>query len=179
MGSARSVAVGGRVLELGVGTGRLAIPLVQRGVPVDGIEASSAMIDQLRAQPGGELVGVFQTDLDGFELPRRSYAVAVCAVSTLFMLTSRQAQTRCLASTARSLRPGGRVFVEAFRPDPSRFDAAGRRTEQRPTIDGVTHVVCSVHDPDAQTVHIIHQLSKDRGRDGGGTAAGTSAIRSR
>ncbi len=158
----------GRVLELGVGTGRLAIPLTNRGVPVDGIEASASMVAQLRAQPGGEKVYLFEVDLDDFELPRRGYAVAVCAVSTLFMLPSRQAQSRCLASAARHLRPGGRLFVETFRPDPSRFDTDGRRTEQRPTTDGSTHEVRSVHDSAAQTIRITHLL-------GTGTGTGTEA----
>lgn len=151
----------GRVLELGVGTGRLAIPLAGLGVAVDGIEASTAMIARLRSEPGGDRVGVFQADLDGFELPIRGYTVAVCAVSTLFMLPSTQAQTRCLASAGRSLRRGGRLFVEAFRPDPSRFDADGWRIEQRPTIDGSTHAVRSAHDAAAQTIHITHQLGAD------------------
>ena len=143
------------------GTGRLAIPLVGLGVAVDGIEASPAMIARLRSEPGGDRVGVFQADLDGFELPVRDYTVAVCAVSTLFMLPSPQAQTRCLASAGRSLRRGGRLFMEAFRPDPSRFDADGWRIEQRPTIDGSTHVVRSAHDAAAQTIRITHQLGAD------------------
>ncbi len=151
----------GRVLELGVGTGRLAIPLAKLGVAVDGIEASPAMIAKLRSEPGGDLVGVFQVDLDGFELPQNAYTVAVCAASTLFMLPSTQAKTRCLVSAGRSLRPGGRLLVEAFRPNPSRFDAAGWRIEQRPTIDGSTHVVRSVHDPAAQTIRITHQFGAD------------------
>ncbi|MEO9134671.1 MAG: class I SAM-dependent methyltransferase [Jatrophihabitantaceae bacterium] len=157
---ARAAGVG-RVLELGVGTGRLAIPLARLGIPVDGIEASPAMIDKLRREPGGDRVAVFEVDLDGFQLPRRDYSVAVCAVSTLFMLPSAAAQARCLVSAARHLRSGGRLFVEAFRPDPSRFDADGSRTEQRPTIDAVTHVVRSVHDATAQAIHITHELCTD------------------
>lgn len=152
-------AAGASVLELGVGTGRLAIPLTERGVPVDGIEASSLMIERLRAQPGGERVRVFQADLDGFTLPHGDYAVAVCAVSTLFMLPTAAAQRRCLAAAARHLRPGGVLFIEAFRPDPSRFDRDGRRSEQRPTLDDTTHQVHSRHDPTAQTIAITHLLS--------------------
>lgn len=153
-----AAAAGGRVLELGVGTGRLAIPIASRGVPVDGIEASTAMVAQLRAQPGGNRVGVFEVDLNDFELPCHDYAVAVCAVSTLFMLPSATAQARCIAAAGRHLTPGGRLFVEVFRPDPSRFDAHGRRVEQRPTNDGSTHEVRSVHDAAAQTIRITHLL---------------------
>lgn len=153
-------AAGGRVLELGVVTGRLAVPLTAQGVPVDGIEASPAMIAQLRGQPGGDRVGIFQVDLDGFELPRRDYTVAVCAVSTLFMLPSRAAQARCLAAAARHLMPGGQLFIEAFRPDPSRFDVADRRVETRPNNDGITHQVRSRHNAAAQTISITQLVGE-------------------
>ena len=151
----------GRVLELGLGTGRLAIPLAARGVPVDGIEGSQAMVARLRSQPGGGAVGVFVTDLAGFELPFRGYTVAVCAVSTLFMLPGPGPQQRCISAAARHLRPGGQLIIEAFRPDPSRFDATGHRTEQRATIDGTAHQVRSRHDPAARAIHITHILTGD------------------
>lgn len=141
----------GPVLELGLGTGRLAVPLTEQGVPVDGIEASSAMVAQLRAQPGGAAVGVFQVDLDGFELPRHDYAVAVCAVSTLFMLPSAAAQARCVAAAGRHLRAGGTLFVEAFRPDPSRFDAAGH-PESTPAQRTPSHRGCPPTQPDTSTL---------------------------
>ncbi len=156
-------AAGGRVLELGLGTGRLAIPLVRRGVPVDGIEGSPAMVDRLRSQPGAGQVGVTIADLAGFELPYRDYAVAVCAVSTLFMLPGAEAQQRCISAAARHLRPGGQLFIEAFRPDPSRFDASGGRTEQRATIDGTAHEVRSWHDSGARAIHVTHILTWDTG----------------
>jgi len=82
---------GGRLLELRLGTGRLAILLLQRGGHVDGIEASRAMIDRLHAQPGSSRVGVYCADLAEFNLPRRDYDVAVCGASgrTLSRSTSR------------------------------------------------------------------------------------------
>lgn len=104
---AAAAGPGGRLLELGLGTGRLAIPLVERGVHVDGIEASGAMIERLRARSGGTHVGVFRVDLADFDLPRVDYDVAVCAVRTLFMLPGRGAQQSCIASAARHLRAGG------------------------------------------------------------------------
>lgn len=154
-----AAGVGGRLLELGLGTGRLAIPLLARGVRVDGIEASAAMIAQLRTQSGGVRVGVFQADLAGFTLPTGSYDVAVCAVSTLFMLPDRAAQQRCIASAARHLRPGGRLFIEAFRPDASRFDANDQRVESRPDPGGAGHLVRSRHDAQRRCIHITHHLA--------------------
>lgn len=160
-----AAAGGGPVLELGVGTGRLAIPLAERGLRVDGIEASTAMIERLRAQPGGDRVDVFQVDLDGFALPRRDYAVAVCAVSTLFMLPDATAQGRCISAAALHLAPGGLLFIEAFRPNPLRFDPNGRRDERRPALDGEVHEVHSVHDPARQTIQVTHVLGVGAERD--------------
>lgn len=153
----------GSVLELGVGTGRLAIPLAARGVVVDGIEGSPAMAALLASRPGAERVGIIAADLTSFDLTRHDYAVAVCAVSTLFMLPGRAAQTSCLASAAAHLRPGGTVFVEVFRPDPARFDAHGHRVETRPTRDGSRHVVRSRHGPQQRTIHIAHALGDAHG----------------
>ena len=155
-------AGGGRLLEMGVGIGRLAIPLAGCGVQVDGIEGSAAMIEQLRAQPGGENVVVFQADLADFDLPRHDYCVAVCAVSTLFMLDGPEAQQSSLTSAAAHLRTGGHLFIEAFRLDPTRFDADGRRFEQRQTSDDATHVVHSHHDRLRRCIAITHVLSDGR-----------------
>lgn len=161
---AEEAGPGGHVLELGLGTGRLAIPLLGHGVHVDGIEASAAMIERLRAQPGGTQVEVFQMDLADFDLPRVDYDAAVCAVSTLFMLPGRAAQQSCIASAARHLRLGGRLFIEAFRPDPDRYDPGGQRVETRPDPGGGGHVVRSLHDADRHRIHITHELSDGSGR---------------
>jgi SAM-dependent methyltransferase len=150
----------GRVLELGAGTGRLAIPLIARGIEVDGIEASPAMVAKLRARPGGHRVGIAQVDLADFDLARHDYMVAVCAVSTLFML-SHEAQRSCIRAVARHLSPGGRLFIEAFQPDPSRFDRAGYRVEQRPELPGAEHVVRSSHDNAGRAIHITHELADE------------------
>lgn len=158
-----AAARGERVLELGLGTGRLAIPLVRAGTAVDGIEASEAMIRQLRDQPDGDLVGVAQADLADFTLPCHNYRVAVCAASTLFML-DHHAQRTCLVAVARHLQPGGLLFVEAFVPDPTRFDTEGRRHEHRPASQGSKHAVTSHHDPTARRIHIVHTLTDQDGR---------------
>ena len=151
----------GAVLELGLGTGRLALPLVANGVAVEGIEASAAMIDRLRTQPGGSQVTVYQTDLADFSLPAHDFAVAVCAVSTLFML-SHERQRTAIDAAARHLRPGGTLFIEAFRLDRNRFDNDGRRVEVRSPATG-SHLVRSRHDPIARSISIEHELT-DNGR---------------
>ena len=155
----------GRLLEMGMGTGRLAVPLAERGLQVDGIEASTAMITQFRDQrdnPPG--IVVFHADLADFDLPRKDYAVAVCAVSTMFKLPGPVDQASCLASVSRHLRPGGRLFVEAFRPDPTRFDDSGNRIEERDDVEG-RHIVRSHHDPHEHSIHIVHELEGESGWD--------------
>lgn len=157
-----AAAAGGAVLELGLGTGRLAIPLARAGVCVDGIEASDAMIARMRARPGGDRVGVLRADLTDFDLPRHDYQVAVCAVSTLFIL-GHDAQQACLNCVVRHLHPGGRLFIEAFVPDPARFDAHDCRIEHRPASNGAAHTVTSRHDPSARRIHIVHTLTDPHG----------------
>lgn len=149
----------GAVLEMGIGTGRLALPLAARGVAVEGIEASAAMIRRLQAQPGSERVVVHQVDLAGFDLPRTDFAVVVCAVSTLFML-SHEDQCTALQAAARHLRPRGTLFIETFRPDPTRFDRHGRRVEIRTPAVG-SHIVRSRDDPIGRSITIEHELSEN------------------
>ncbi len=68
------------MLELGAGTGRLAIPLAARGIRVDGIEASQAMIEQLRSRPASSAVGIIIPDLAGFDLPYQDYTAAAASL---------------------------------------------------------------------------------------------------
>jgi SAM-dependent methyltransferase len=107
----------GRVLELGIGTGRLALPLVARGVPVSGVDASPAMVARLRAKPGGERIEVVQGDMAGPE-PAGPFTVAFAAVNTFFNQTAPGAQEACFASVAARLVGGGRLVIDAFVPDP-------------------------------------------------------------
>jgi SAM-dependent methyltransferase len=132
------LAGGGPVLELGVGTGRLAIPLVARGLSVHGVDASPAMVALLRGKPGGEQVHVttadfadVAVDVDG------GFALVFVAFNTFFNLPTAEAQQRCVTNVARLLRPGGSFVVEAFVPDPEsapvrrRADDALRRRRPR------------------------------------------------
>lgn len=116
-----AVADGRLVLELGVGTGRLAIPLAARlasaagGAQVHGIDASAPMLAQLAAKPGGAAVHAHLGDMAG-DLPDGPFALVFAAYNTLFNLTDEQRQTACIAAVARRLVPGGRLVVEAFVP---------------------------------------------------------------
>ncbi|MES4886606.1 class I SAM-dependent methyltransferase [Streptomyces sp. NPDC096012] len=109
---------GGRALELGVGTGRIALPLVRRGVEVHGIELSRAMVERLRAKPGGDAVGVTigdfaTTKADG----TGAFTVAYLVYNTIMNLTSQDAQVECFRTVAGQLAPGGCFVVEVGVPD--------------------------------------------------------------
>ena len=113
----------GPVLELGVGTGRLALPLAQRGLEVHGIDASEPMVARLRTKPGGDRVPVVVGDFaDVGTLVEGPYALVFVAFNTLFELGSQDDQVRCFAGVARHLAPGGAFVVEAFAPDLTRLD---------------------------------------------------------
>jgi SAM-dependent methyltransferase len=109
------LAAGGRALELGVGTGRLAIPLAARGVPVHGIDVSPKMLAALRAKPGAEAVDVTLADFADVEVGGPFGLIYVC-FNTFFGLTTLDAQQRCFHRVAAHLAPGGHFLVEAFVP---------------------------------------------------------------
>jgi SAM-dependent methyltransferase len=108
------LAGSGRALELGIGTGRIAIPLAQRGVPVHGIDLSEAMVAKLRAKPGGEDIGVTIGDfatatVDG------SFSLAYLVFNTM-NLTTQEAQVACFRNVAAHLEPGGCFVIEVTIP---------------------------------------------------------------
>jgi SAM-dependent methyltransferase len=134
------------VLELGVGTGRLALPLAAAGLAVTGVDASSAMLDRLAAKPGGATVTTVVGDMAG-PLPDGPFDLAVVARNTFFNLTTEAAQRACLAEVARVLAPGGRLVLEAFVPTDD--DGPTSSVEvRRITADRVLLFV-DRHDPDA------------------------------
>lgn len=113
----REWAGGGSVLELGVGTGRLAVPLAATGLAVWGVDASPAMVERLRARPGGEDVHAVLGDMAELDVePPEPFRLAFVAYNTFFNLTTEAAQRRCLARVRDLLAPGGRLAVEAFVP---------------------------------------------------------------
>lgn len=108
------LAAGGPVLEFGIGTGRLALPLAASGLKVHGVEASVEMVEQLRRKPGGDAVAVTVGDFARVEAGGGDFALVVVAFNTIFALPDQQAQVDCFANAARHLRPGGVFVVEAW-----------------------------------------------------------------
>jgi SAM-dependent methyltransferase len=105
----------GRALELGIGTGRIALPLAQRGVQVHGIDMSNAMVARLRAKPGGEDIGVTIGDFATTTV-EGTFSVAYLVFNTISNLTSQAAQVACFRNVAAHLEPGGCFVIEVGVP---------------------------------------------------------------
>ena len=110
------LARGGRALELGIGTGRVALPLSARGVPVHGIELSSAMVEQLRVKPGAEAIGVTIGDFATTRV-EGTFSLAYLVFNTIMNLTTQEAQVACFRNVAAHLEPGGCFVVEVMVPE--------------------------------------------------------------
>jgi SAM-dependent methyltransferase len=115
-----ALAGGGRALELGSGTGRIALPLAARGVPVHGIELSKAMTARLRAKPGGDDIGVTIGDFSSARADG-TFALAYLVFNTIMNLTTQAAQVACFRNVAAHLDPGGCFVVEVGVPELQRL----------------------------------------------------------
>ncbi|TMR20982.1 class I SAM-dependent methyltransferase [Nonomuraea turkmeniaca] len=110
------LAGSGAALELGIGTGRIALPLSRRGVPVHGIELSPAMVAQLRAAPGSEHIGVTIGDFATTRV-RGPFKVAYLVRNTITNLTTQDEQVECFRTVAAQLEPGGCFVIEVYVPE--------------------------------------------------------------
>ena len=115
------IAVGGSSLELAIGTGRVALPLAARGVPVTGVEASPEMVAKMRAKPGGAGIDVVIGDMADVPVTG-PYTLVYLVYNTLFNLVREERQRDCFRNVARVLAPGGAFVIETFVPDPADFD---------------------------------------------------------
>jgi ABC-type transport system substrate-binding protein len=109
------LAQGGRTLELAIGTGRIALPLAARGVPVDGIDLSPSMVAQLRGKPGGEHIEVHIGNFADVAVPG-PYRLIYLVFNTLFNLLTQEEQVRCFVNVASRLEESGRFVVEGGTP---------------------------------------------------------------
>jgi SAM-dependent methyltransferase len=151
----------GPVLELGIGTGRIALPLAERGIEVHGIDASRAMVAKLREKPGGERIPVAIGDFADVPIEGQ-FSLVFVVVNTFFGLLSQEDQVRCFSGVARHLTDDGVFVIEAFVPDPSRFDRRQRVAAVDVDTDAVELEV-SVHDPVRQKIVSQHVLVSDHG----------------
>jgi SAM-dependent methyltransferase len=110
----------GRALELAIGTGRIALPLAQRGVPVHGIDMSKPMVAKLHAKPGGEDIGVTIGDFATTTV-EGTFSVAYLVFNTIQNLTTQAEQVACFRNVAAHLEPGGCFVIEVGVPSLQRL----------------------------------------------------------
>src|SRR5918995_6124180 len=154
------LAGAGPALELAIGTGRVALPLAGLGVAVSGIDASEAMVAKLRAKPGGE--GIPVTIGDFADVDNGHFALIFVVYNTFFVLLDQARQRRCFERVAERLVPGGRFVIEAFVPDPSRFER-GQHIEVRHVGTDSALLSVSRHDAATQRVDSLHVRLGDDG----------------
>src|SRR5215203_16034 len=142
------VAGGGRALELGIGTGPMALPLAARGVEVLGIDASPEMLAVLRAKPGGESLPVTLGDMADANV-KGQFALVYVVYNTLFALQTQEEQVRCFRNVAARLTPGGTFVVEAFVPDLAQL-SAGQGVRLLHMTDDRVGIRVFQHDPVGQ-----------------------------
>jgi SAM-dependent methyltransferase len=148
------MADGGRVLELAIGTGRVALPLARRGVDVHGLDASAAMVERMRAKPGGDVIDVTIGDMADVPLPG-PFRLVYLVSNTLFGLLTPDRQADCFRNVARVLDPSGRFVIECFVPDPGRFDR-GQRVQAIDVTEHSATLEVSLHDAATQRVRAQH-----------------------
>jgi SAM-dependent methyltransferase len=143
LGVLKDLAGPGPVLELGIGTGRVALPLAGQGLEVHGIDASAAMVAKLRAKPGGDRLPITIGNFAEVAVDPK-YSLVFVVFNTFFGLSSQEEQVRCFANVASRLQPGGRFLIEAFVPDLTRF-TGNQLLATRVDADEVT-IEASRHD---------------------------------
>jgi SAM-dependent methyltransferase len=143
------LAGGGAALELGIGTGRIALPLSQRGIRVSGIDLSEAMVARLQAKPGADAIGVTIGDFATARVEDR-FSLVYLVFNTIGNLTTQDAQVACFENAAHHLEPGGCFVIELG------FGSRGARLEVFDLSD--THVGIDERDPATQRL-VSHHFS--------------------
>ena len=145
-----ALAPGGHVLELGIGTGRVALPLLEAGLRVSGVDASGAMLARLATKPRADEIDAIEADM-AERVPAGPFDVALATYNTFFNLTEVDAQARCLGLLHDALRPGGRLVLETFVADDDPDGATAGVTPRTIEVDRVVLTV-SRRDPVEQVV---------------------------
>jgi SAM-dependent methyltransferase len=150
------LAGSGPVLELGIGTGRIALPLASRGIAVHGIDASESMIARLREKPGGPDIPITMGDFQSVSVAGEFRLIYV-VFNTFFALLSQDDQLDCFARVAEHLTPRGAFVMEVFVPDPTMYDRGQRVSTTRVETDRM-QIDAATHDPVSQRITSQHVL---------------------
>jgi SAM-dependent methyltransferase len=158
----KGVAGDGPALELGIGTGRVALPLAEAGVQVHGIDGSDAMLAKMKGKPGADRIPVTLGSFANFSLETQFRLVYV-VFNTFFGLLTQDDQVSCFQAVARHLTNDGVFVMQAFVPDVTRFDVHNQRVAAESVgIDQVA-LETSTHDPfDQRTDSAYVVIRNDR-----------------
>ena len=155
------LARGGRALELGIGTGRIAIPLVNSGVIVHGIDASVSMVAKLHSKPGGESIPVTMGNFADVPVDGQ-YSLIYIVFNTFLCLLTQDEQIRCLQNVARHLSTDGVFVIEAFVPDLTRF-VAGQALRLSRIGESEVMLDASQVDLETQVINSQHVVLTEQG----------------
>jgi len=155
------LAGAGPVLELGIGTGRLALPMIRAGLEVHGVEASEEMVALLRAKPDGADIPVIVGDFAQVTVPG-TFSLVILAVNTIYALPDQDAQARCFANAAAHLAPGGRFVLDAWVPDVAQF-SDGPSVRPRSVSSKRVALVLAEHDPVRQRINTTQVHLRESG----------------
>jgi len=150
------LAGSGSALEFGIGTGRIALPLSERGVPVHGIDLSTAMVTRLRVKAGSEAIGVTIGDFSTTQVDG-TFALVYLVFNTIMNLTTQDAQVECFRNAAAHLDSGGHFVIEVSVPDLQRLPPGER---YRPFDVSADHLGFDEYDVLTQGL-ISHHLSRN------------------
>jgi SAM-dependent methyltransferase len=158
----------GPVLELGVGTGRVLLPIAELGIPVTGVDTSPRMLQLLRAKPFPPTLRLLCAPMQDFDLGADRFTLIYTAFRAFQHLVSVEDQLRCLACVKRHLAPGGTFAFDVFAPKHESLAAGGQEESEdvRFDVDGETVVryVSTDVDPAAQCIHV--RMRYERSHEG-------------
>jgi SAM-dependent methyltransferase len=155
------LAEGGPALELGIGTGRVALPLADRGVELYGIDASEAMVEKLRSKPGGDRIPVTLKDFADVGV-EGTFSLVFVVFNTFFALVNQDDQVRCFQAVSERLTPNGVFVLEAFVPDVTRFGRYHQRVEAGDLSLDRVRLEVSRHDPVTQRIDGQHVVISEK-----------------
>lgn len=150
-----------RALELGIGTGRVAIPLAEQGVVVIGIDNSRAMLEQLKRKPGANKVSTILADMADVPVDG-SFSLIFAVFGTFFCIGSQEGQVHCFQKVAKHLTEAGVFVLECSMPDFSAFTRNQNVRVGNMSIDRLT-ITATEHDPVTQRTTTQHLLATPNG----------------
>jgi Methyltransferase domain len=153
------LAEGGAALEFAIGTGRIALPLAERGVRVAGIDNSEAMLARLREKPGAESIEALAGDMAATKVDG-AFSLVYLVFNTIFNLTTQDGQVACFENAARHLQSDGRFVIEARVPELQRIPFGNSVLPWRADPTGLSFYV---YDVVAQRLSGQHYYLEDDG----------------